>query len=338
MTPPPGIEVKSKTIFYPPKSPISSISWIFKGLVMLFLLLFFGKKRGAAFEEEADESSFQNRFFPFQDFFHSWQWEMEAPWKSWQAKSEQVGSCFGGSGNSNEKFPQVLEKQSSFVEKSTRHRQVQESGYGEWNSRQRILMPNAWLWVVFLIALQEVRCSLHGIEMLENPFVAFFLFCFVEATGLNGSIGAGEIHGSKEFRNKLLYTYMYIYIYIYLYTYIENPRDTSYKDLDLHKILIDFHILGCFTAHTRLTDCSFAFALRIGVGKAVGKITETGMPSGVGKSLCPENWFVKNQVQTCQRPWKFNISPWKQAIPKGFKRKGIFQRIFQPSFLRGDVS
>ena len=71
--------------------------------------------------------------------------------------------------------------------------------------------------MVFLIALQEVRCSLHGIEMLENPFVAFFLFCFVEATGLNGSIGAGEIHGSKEFRNKLLYTYMYIYISIYIY-------------------------------------------------------------------------------------------------------------------------
>ena len=29
------------------------------------------------------------------------------------------------------------------------------------------------------------------------------------------------------------------------------------------------------------------------MGKAVGKITETGMPSGVGKSLCPENWVQK---------------------------------------------
>ena len=29
------------------------------------------------------------------------------------------------------------------------------------------------------------------------------------------------------------------------------------------------------------------------MGKAVGKITETGMPSGVGKSLCPENWFCQ---------------------------------------------
>lgn len=245
MTPPPGIEVKSNTILSFTKTPFRFLN--LQSLVMLFLL-FFGKKKVQPSRRRQIlflSRFFISRFFPFLTMGNG------SPLKSWAGEVPAGRSCFGGRETPTKSFPKCPPKV-ELCWKIQRHRQVQERGSGEWNSRQRILMPNSWLWVDFLIAFQEVRCSLHGLRWWRIHSWRFFLFCFVEATGqLNGSIGAGEIHGSKEFRNAKGWCTSFI---ICIYT--QNQRDTSYKDLDLRSSHWFLHIPGCITAHARWTDCS----------------------------------------------------------------------------------
>ena len=144
------------------------------------------------------------------------------------------------------------------------------------------------IWVIqrslgrsWLIAFLEVRCSLHGLRCLRIDFFAIFFIPLKQ--GLNGSIGeigAGVFHGSKEFRNAKGCC-----------TSCKLQRKSKRQAT---KVFIDFHMM--YMAHTPLTECfcRISMPLRIGVGKALGKITGMpGMPSGVGKSLCPENWGQK---------------------------------------------
>ena len=104
MTPPPGIEVKSNTILSFTKTPFRFLN--LQSLVMLFLL-FFGKKTGAAFEEEADfflPDFFLSRFFPDMTMGNGSSLEVLA------GEVRAGRSCFGGRETPTKSFPKCPPK------------------------------------------------------------------------------------------------------------------------------------------------------------------------------------------------------------------------------------
>lgn len=108
MTPPPGIEAVIHQ---------NTISICSKSSKSLVVLLFFG---GAAFEEEADKSSFQIFFRIF-----------VPPDMGMESLTSMAGEVRAG-----RSFFRGGKLQRKVTETSTRPpRQVQESGYAEWNSR-----------------------------------------------------------------------------------------------------------------------------------------------------------------------------------------------------------
>ena len=144
-----------------------SISWIFK--VVLLFLLFFGEKRcslrgGGRWSSFAD--FFISRFFPFL----TWEWNH---WSLGRRSPSRSEFFRGGKLQRKVSTPSPRKK----VEPLKNPQASTSSGKWVWwmeLEAKDFLMPNAWLWVDFLIAFQEVRCSVHRLRCLRIHSWRFF--------------------------------------------------------------------------------------------------------------------------------------------------------------------
>lgn len=144
MTPPPGIEVKSNHFVIHQNHHFFD-SWIFK-VSLLFLLCFWAKKvqpsRRRQIWKFLEQIFFISRFFPDMTLGNG-----HAPWSLGRRSPSRSEFFRGGKLQRKVSTPSPRKKSSHW--KIQRHRQVQESGYGEWNSRQRIFwcrMPDCeWI-------------------------------------------------------------------------------------------------------------------------------------------------------------------------------------------------